>query len=224
MAIPLSMDETLLCLDLLFQHGRSCLSEDSSIMIEFSALLNQLPIIPQTRRREGFRSPGGLRGRINTFDACIKLKEYAVGKYNAGDAFYQAYRRYKDRPEELHAVAEAIKRNLPYYALLSFGAEAEQSAFPEGALLGHLHRHIEQRDRPHGDVAVQCAVCHIDPNELYQGLSLPLEPHLLEPITKLDPNRRYTAHQYIWVCPNCHAALHQLRPWRSKVDCESILR
>lgn len=224
MAIPLTMDETLLCLDFLFQHGCSGLHDHDPLMLEFSKFLQQLPIIPQSKRKVGFRSPGGLHGRIRTFNDYLRQLDYVMGKYQPGDTFHKAYQHYKDAPNELHEVAEAIRRNLPYFSELTFGADAERSEFPEGALLGHLHRHIEQRDCPQGDPAVQCAICKMDPGELYHGLTAPLQAHLLEPITRLDPNRRYAANQYIWVCPNCHAALHQLRPWRTKSDCEEILR
>lgn len=34
----------------------------------------------------------------------------------------------------------------------------------------------------------------------------------------------HPADKFITVCPTCHAALHRIRPWKSKHNCGEILR
>ena len=47
---------------------------------------------------------------------------------------------------------------------------------------------------------------------------------LLVPITDLDAAVKYRPSDYATVCPNCHAALHRIRPWLTRETMEDILR
>ena len=42
-----------------------------------------------------------------------------------------------------------------------------------------------------------------------------LQPHLCVNITEINAEKNYKPSDFIWVCPNCHSALHQFRPWLS---------
>ncbi|MGN1021292.1 MAG: hypothetical protein ACI4O7_13080 [Aristaeellaceae bacterium] len=110
------------------------------------------------------------------------------------------------------------------FTQVGFGSGEERCGFPEGALLGHMHRYIEARDLPAElDDADGCLICGISLDDTYHG-NLALEGRLTIAPTHLDCHARYTAEDSICVCPNCHTALHHLRPWRTAMDCESILK
>ena len=124
---------------------------------------------------------------------------------------------------ELHQIAEAIRRNVPYYTT-TFGDQTENDAFPEGALLNHLHRIIEARDSNKLTPGKRCEICQIDTVDIYPSCPSLMTMHLMVPITALDGKKRYSASEFITVCPNCHTALHRRRPWLTKENCGDLLR
>lgn len=91
-------------------------------------------------------------------------------------------------------------------------------------MLGHLHRIIETRDSAVLTPEKRCDICQIDTTDIYPGCPNLMRMHLTVSVTELDAARRYRAADFIAVCPNCHAALHQRRPWLTKERCGELLR
>lgn len=219
--VSFTRDEVILTLDVLYSAGNDKLGPRSLAISELSALLRRLPIHPSDKRPENFRNSVGVSHQIDRF-----RKGYLdSGKtWNVGGLFFEVDADYKERRDDLHAIAEAIKRNERYFEDTPYGSDAEADGFPEGALLGHLHRLIEQREGEKYPLAERCAICQLNPEEIYKPCKNLLKNHLTVPVTLLDASRKYPSNYYITVCPTCHAALHRVRPWRKKEDCEDILR
>ena len=70
----------------------------------------------------------------------------------------------------------------------------------------------------------RCEICQISPMQVYCLVDDTLELHLIVDPVEMNGNVKYSADKYITVCPNCHAALHRIRPWISKNHIETILR
>lgn len=220
-SVSFTRDEAILALDTLLFSGEEYLNENSAAIKELSELLNSLPIVPQTMRGKIFRNCTGVNRQINMF----RLSS-AKGKKDThvGTIFYAVSEDYHGNEEEIHRIANAIKRNLDYFKNAVFGAMEESYDFPEGALLGHLHRMIEIRDSKKLKAVDVCDVCHLDLSQVYK--SVPggfMQLHLMVPVTELDSSKKYKPNEFITVCPNCHAMLHRHRPWVTRESVGEIL-
>lgn len=213
-------DEVILALDVLYSSTKQRVSADSEEMADLSALLNRLPIHPTKNRRSDFRNTPGITRQINLLRTSL-----STGKHdpNVGVLFLEIAFEFENRHDELHRIAEAIRRNEPYYSS-EYGNRQEDSGFPEGILLGHLHREIEARDGRRVTLTDHCEICSLKPELYYHPCGILLQPHLLISPTELDGKKKYGTDRFITVCPNCHAVLHRIRPWRTKNDCGTILQ
>lgn len=210
----------ILALDVLYSSSQKCLSEDDDEIIALSVLLNRLPIHPVENRRIDFRNPPGVARQIN----CFRVRwDTDKRDRRVGEMFYQVAAEFENRHDELHEIAEAIRRNEPYYTT-RFGNPLEADDFPEGALLGHLHRMLEARDGGKVPLAERCEVCELQPTTCYQPCGELLQRHLLVPPERMNAKKRYAAEDFITVCPLCHEVLHRFRPWRTRENREAILR
>ena len=214
-------DEVILALDVLYFSGEAHPTAQTAVIQELSALLNRLPIHALENRNEYFRNPTGVANQINQFRASRKL---GIRNPHVGARFYEINSEFEDCRRELHSIATAIRKNEHFFEISGFGNDAEAPDFPEGALLGHLHRIVETRDSAKLVPRKRCEICQIDTSDIYPGCSNLMSMHLAVPITELDGNRRYQAKEFITVCPNCHAALHRRRPWLTKENCGELLR
>ena len=209
-------DEVILALDVLYGNGGIAPQAESPEILRLSELLHQLPIHPVSTRKKDFRTPTGVQAQINRYQ-----HRYAN---MVGNMFYEVDAEFENRHEELHAIAEAIQRNVSAFEETIFGDPLEGDSFPEGMLLGHLHRVVEKRDSAKQTPKKCCDICQIDTADIYPGCPSLMEMHLTIPITELDGKRRYKESDFITVCPNCHAALHRRRPWLTKENCGELLR
>ncbi len=218
---PFTRDEVILALDVLYSAGEDNLSPRSELIAGLSELLNLLPIYPKKKRPDNFRNCKGVCLQINRF----KTGYFGDGKaWHVGSLFFQIASEFDNRYNELHLIAQAIRRNLPYYSLDSFGSALEQDGFPEGVLLGHLHRMIELRDGQKIPLEERCAVCQLEPEIIYKSCGSLLQNHLLVPLTELDGGKKYGKDKFMTVCHNCHAALHRFRPWLQRKNREELFR
>ena len=214
-------DEVILALDVFYSAGSNPLNNDSPLIVSLSELLNRLPIHSARGQKETFRNCSGVSTQIARFRRGLISQERAE---HVGNLFFEVEAEFKERHTELHAIAEAIRRNEPYYEGFSFGNEIEAQKFPEGALLSHLHRMIETRDGEKHPKGERCAICQIKLSDIYSSSAELISNHLLVPLTQLDGSNKYSASDYISVCPTCHAALHRFRPWLTRETCGDILR
>ena len=149
-------DEVLLAVDVLLSNDGKTLSVNSEAIQELSKLLNSLPIIPDDLHTESFRNCVGVHRQLSMLQGAInENKAVKIGKL-----FFDVYEDYKDRKEELHQIAKAIKFNAECFRRVGFGITEESNGFPEGSLLSHLHRYIEVRDTP--DEFSKVSSCQID--------------------------------------------------------------
>lgn len=59
----------------------------------------------------------------------------------------------------------------------------------------------------------ECAVCHLDPREIYGDAGRIIEVHHLEPLALLSSPRPYDpVSDLVPLCPSCHRAIHTKRP------------
>lgn len=212
-------DEVILALDVLYSAEKGRVSADSDEIKELSQLLNRLPIHPKSEIKRGFRSPAGICQQLSVFKKSIK-----VGKRHSqiGSVFFEVAFEYEDRWAYLQSIAKAIRKNEAAF-VSQFGATLEDEGFPEGVLLGHLHRLIERRDGVRVDTKDRCEICSIQPDTCYHNSGQLLQNHLVVAPTLMDYTKKYGADSFLTVCPTCHTALHRYRPWLTKENCGDIL-
>lgn len=219
--VSFTRDEAILALDVLYFAEDLRLNKESKEIVELSELLNELPIIPISARGEVFRNCSGISKQINTF-----RRSYSKGikNSNVGAIFYATADEFKEKRDELHRIACAIRKNYQYFKAATFGSELENEGYPEGALLYHLHRILEARDGRKIVSVKSCEICHLNLSEVYKPVPGSfLQNHLLVPVTELDGSKCYKADDFITVCPNCHAMLHKYRPWVTRDNAGEIL-
>lgn len=209
-------DEVILALDVLYRNGGITPKPESEDIQKLADLLQKLPIHPMETRKKDFRTPTGVQAQINRYQHRYPNM--------VGALFYEIDAEFETRRGELHAIANAIRRNVISFNETIFGDPFEDDGFPEGALLGHLHRVVETRDGAKLTPGKRCEICQIDTADIYPGCPSLMSMHLTVPVTALDGKKRYGASEFIAVCPNCHAALHRRRPWLTKENCGELLR
>ena len=219
--VSFTRDEVILSLDALYSSTEKHITPKSDTVIQLSALLNQLPIHPLSKRPANFRNCNGVHHQLQRFRQGYLEKE---NYWNVTSIFFEVDKEFEGRHDELHRIAEAVKRNISYFSEQTFGDITEGNGFPEGALMGHLHRSLELRDSKKLENPSCCQICMIKPENIYLLNCGLIEYHLCTPITKLDWKKHYQPNEFIAVCPNCHAVLHRYRPWMIKDNCTEILR
>lgn len=215
-------DEVILGLDVLFSNIPAELTLESEMIVNLSETLNRLPIIPVDKREDYFRNPSGVRRQLLTFQWSM---EKEIKASHVGGIFYTVFSEFKDNFEELHRISQAIRRCVDSHNFEQYGDEVEAEGFPEGAILSHLHRNTEERyTEKCENKLLECEVCSIRPKRIYADISgnSILSMHLLISPADFDPNDKLNASDFISVCPNCHRALHMIRPWRGRKELESI--
>jgi len=217
-------DEVILGLDVLFSLNPKQLHKNHPSIIKLSNLLVSLPIIPVAKREEGFRNNVGVSSMLRNF---LIGQNQTLKSFNVGQIFYEVYYQYKDNLVELHNIAAAIRRCIEFTQNQTYGDPLECEDFPEGAILFHVHRNVETKyNKFFRNPILECEVCGLQPSRIYldMGNQSVLSKHLLVSPAELDPNVILTKTDFINVCQNCHRALHLLRPWLSRLECEKILR
>ena len=213
-------DEVILDLDVLFSSENGKVTADSDEIKELSLLLNRLPIHPTENRRADFRNNTGIARQLMLYrSSCNTGKQDP----NVGALFFDVAFEYEDRASELHTIAEAIRKNKEVFASL-FGSPLEDDGFPEGILLGHLHRIVEQRDGAKLATKDHCEICKSKPTLCYRNAGQLLQNHLVVAPTFMTYSKKYRTDSFLTVCPTCHAALHRYRPWLTKENCGDVLR
>ena len=213
-------DEVILTLDILYSSTRKRASAKAIEMKELSVLLNRLPIHAEEQKRDNFRSPAGISKQVNLFLRCCQKGEKSP---HVGSLFFEIAFEYEEKRDELHRIAEAIRRNEHYYKI-PFGNSIENRDFPEGGLLEHLHRSLELSGENKIIKENRCAVCGMNPRFIYEYGGEILQLHLVIPPEEMDAKKRYTKDHFITVCPTCHSVLHKSRPWLTYNNCKNIIR
>ena len=213
-------DEIILSLDTYYNTDWKNLTEESSQMQELSELLQKLPIHAEKNRQENFRPPKGILRQIGLFRSGCHTGRRDP---NISKLFFDVAFDFEDDKDRLHKTAMAIKRNIPYFES-EFGANYENSSFPEGGLLEHLHRKIENRDGNKLIANDRCEICGLNSGSIYTLRENLIQLHLLVDPCELDGEKHYGEKDFISLCPNCHAVMHKIRPWKDRNAIKSILK
>ena len=214
-------DEVILALDVLYFSDEKHLSRNSPAIAELCALLQELPIHPMKDRPENFRNTMGVSEQIYKFNNERKGIEHKTWK--VGTIFHQVADEFSGREDTLHEIASCIRRNRSFLSGYSIGNSEIADQFPEGTMLYFLHLNLELRDGKVVPSAERCQICQLIADVMYRPGRSIMQKHLTVPPTALVGRKKYTAQNFITVCPNCHAALHQYRPWLGNENCEDIL-
>lgn len=158
-------DEVILALDVLYSSETGRVTADSDEIKELSLLLNRLPIHPLENRRPDFRNAQGIRNQLMLFRSSYKMGKKDL---NVGTMFYDVAIEFEGRKDELHLIAETIRRN-EQVLCATFHPSVEIDNFSEGVLLEHLHRTIEWRDGAKLPVKDRCEVCNSNPVICYHN-------------------------------------------------------
>lgn len=101
-------DEIILSLDVLYSSKNGRVTADSDEIKELSLLLNRLPIHSVENRRANFRNPNGVAVQLIKFRSSCNM-----GKKDPhlGSMFFDVAFEYENRLNELHAIAQSIRKN-----------------------------------------------------------------------------------------------------------------
>ena len=104
-------DEVILALDVLFFSGEKHLGPDCSAIKDLCSLLQSLPIYSEESRPAVFRNESGVSKQIYSFTQSLKANRKDP---NVGAEFYSVYGEFCECLQEIHEIANAIRRNLSF--------------------------------------------------------------------------------------------------------------
>lgn len=161
-------EETLLALDLLYQHGKP-LDRHHQDVQELSILLRNATIYPPERRNEKFRNPDGVALKMQNLLSAV---EPGRGLSYSKTDFAVVTDFPKSRAGELSNIANALRQSLSTNA---WPDEWELDEFVEGEWLTARHRQRDARLRKKllskfKDTALKCEICEFSPPSLTREL------------------------------------------------------
>jgi 5-methylcytosine-specific restriction protein A len=223
-------DELILALDLYFQKGPNPGKEAAR---ELSEVLRSIPVEQELTAEPGFRSPQSVTYKLQNFVA-IDPSRATSGFSHGGRGDQAVWDEFADDPDQLHAVALAIRANLG--GLSKTEAEEEEESVTEaeeGRILTQVHRKRERSEklRRAKKKAVKeetgrlaCEACDVDLGERYgpraDGF---IECHHVVPLHTLQPGQKTRIEDLALLCPNCHRVLHLRRPWLTVAELRELV-
>ena|ERR1700678_2903202 len=102
-------DEIILALDLYFSRDRGSIDGNNPKIIELSRVLNRLPLFTERPDEERFRNSNGVTLKLSNF---LPFDPNYSGKGMTGGSKLdeQVFKEYVGRQEDLHAIAEEIRK------------------------------------------------------------------------------------------------------------------
>jgi len=217
-----SNDELILALDLyLATRGAMGYGKTTKEVVDLSNLLRALVIFPShVRQNPKFRNPSGVALKLHNFEA-IDPSHQGAGMPHGSQADQRTWDLWAQRPDELKAVAVAIRAiGTSPDAAIDTG-EDEEGGSEEGRALYRMHRHLE-RDRSlvarkKKSVLAQtgrlaCEVCDFESSEIYgaeaRGV---IDVHHVAPLYVMGVSTTKLADLAL-VCPTCHRVVHRHSP------------
>lgn len=209
-------DEILLALDVYFQHDRKYLEPHHPAIVELSQLLNSLPIHSLESRSPTFRNPACVAMKIANLMSIDPAKGYKLS--SVGQMDREVWEEFKDDPQRVHELAEAIRQGAP---LLAATTQDDDEGFPEGKVVEKLHRARERNRKLVGEKIKQvkkatgllcCEACGFDFFKTYGELGQDFaECHHLKPLSQVGEGKTRLEDLAV-VCANCHRMIHRSRP------------
>ena len=223
---PWTRDELLLALDFYLSTRAHPPSNASSPGVaELSDELNRLAVGMGLHGDERFRNANGVLMKLMNFRR-FDPDAPGAGLSRGSRAEEEIWARYSTRPDELAAIARAIKANIPERGEAADPAPDldDQEAY-EGELLTRAHlvrerdpRIVERKKRQalttFGRLACEC--CGFDYSAKYgaRGAGY-IECHHTKPVSQLRKGEPTRLPDLALVCSNCHRMIHRARPWLS---------
>lgn len=216
-------DELILALDLYFQtRGKTGgYHKTSTAVIQLSDQLHRLELFPAEVRAHGkFRNPAGVALKLGNF-AAIDPTRTGAGMPHGARADKATWDEWAHRPDELSAVAAAIRATGATVTVDDETNEDEEYEAEEGRLLFRKHRRYE-RDRKlvarkRADVLkktgrLACEVCDFDSSEEYGEGVVVIDVHHVLPLHKIGESKTRLTDLAL-VCPTCHRVIHAHKPF-----------
>jgi 5-methylcytosine-specific restriction protein A len=227
---PWAADELILALDLYVRFG--LLDDSAAEVIELSSVLNALPIHTVRPDVERFRNPNGVALKLANF-AALDPGYAGRGMTRGGRRDAEVWQRFGERPDELQAVAAAIRQGVEVAHPFPLSPEEDEDGIDEGRLLYRRHRSRERnptlvRRRKQQamlrDGFLACEVCGFDFEERYGDVGRDfIECHHLRPLADSGVTRTRLADLAL-LCSNCHRMAHRMRPWPTIGEMRHLLR
>ena len=217
-------DELLLLVDAYLQEGGSPSGEIVEEMVD------------QVGRLASLGGVGGGERSTPVETVFAKLDEIAEdgsgGDGLAEDSVEGVFSEFAERPEELHAVTEAIRANLDTADAETIDAGDQGITMaPEGRVLSTVHL---RRERNRGLRASKiraaglrptCETCGFDFEEAYgeRGRGF-IECHHTVPLVELRPGSLTSLDDLTLLCANCHRMIHVARPWLTVDELRAVIQ
>ena len=215
---PWETDELILALDLYLRRGPNVSGADAELL-EVSEALNALTIHEERGIYGTFRNSNSVGMKLGNF-ASLDPSHEGNGLARGSAADRQVWERFHDSPDEVAALATAIK-NRAAKNELPRTPEAGEEGSAEGRYIYRLHR-LSERDprmakkkkdhvkRTTGRLA--CEVCEVDFEKRYGDIGAGfIECHHLVPLSE-GKERVTSLSDLALLCPNCHSMIHKTDP------------
>lgn len=216
-------DELILAFDLYFQLEPGQIHARNPLIIDLSDTLNKLPIHGDKEEYEKFRNPNGVGLKLSNF---LALDESYSGKGMIATSKLdkEVFSEFKDKKEQLHKLADAIKSTATNPAIrneiLNLPEDIDDDAkVKEGGLLYRYHLARERNTtivkkkkekvlKLHGKL--ECELCSFDFEKVYGEIGYGfIECHHKKPLYTLVEETETTLDDLMLVCSNCHRMLHR---------------
>lgn len=219
-------EETILALDLLYQHGRP-LDRHHAEVQELSEFLREIGIHPQETRAESFRNPDGVALKMqNLFSAVEPGRGLSFSRTDGALV--------KDFPREaaakLAALAQTLRKSLRVGS--STETSSEDELFVEGQWLTTRHRQRDARLRKRlldkwRNEHLKCEICDFSASTLTRDLQECLfEAHHTIPLADAEGERATKLKDMALLCACCHRFIHKLisnkRRWVGVEEARSL--
>ncbi|RWN98693.1 MAG: HNH endonuclease [Mesorhizobium sp.] len=208
-----SRDETILALDLYFDHDGNVPSPRQSPVVELSTLLRSLPYHAEAARQPTFRNPDGVGFKL------MNLRQVATGRGlgNVSRIDREIWAEYGNSPSEVKRLSNAIRRGIKDAEWASPDIVEDVEEFKEGGLLTRLHYRRERNPKVRARLmlaretaGLRCEICDLHRPDLPAPLQQSVfEAHHLVPIAEAV-QRATRLSDMALRCACCHRLLHKM--------------
>ncbi|MFI5563347.1 HNH endonuclease [Amycolatopsis japonica] len=225
--------ELVLACDVVAQNNWRLVRSHDPRAIDLSRLLQSLQLHPLESRGPTFRNPNSVQRK--TSDIATQHPGYTGKPTRGGRLDREILQAFLNRPDEMHAQAEAIRAGAISGTLSTLPLTAdldEQEAISEGRplLLLHLGRERNPRLRAkkldaamaaHG--CLECEVCGFDFERTYgeRGTRY-AEVHHVVPLHVTGATTTRLKDLAV-LCANCHRMIHRSREWITPAELRDLV-
>lgn len=223
-------EELILALDLYFRLDEG-ISKTSEPIVRLSTELRSLPLFsPQVRAYDRFRNPAGVAMKLNNFRS-VDPTHPGDGMSHASKADRSIFEEFANDRSGLATQAAAVRAAGAFLDPSAADIDEMPAEGREGGLVLRAHLRRERDSRlvaakraqvlaRNGSLA--CEVCGFDGTKVYGGGIAVFDVHHIVPlhivgesVTRLE--------DLIVICPNCHRAIHQHRPFLSPEELRTAI-